>query len=261
MSVFCQRFAAKLAVILHKLAVILHVVVFVLLLLSVLLLLLCYFIFLTLSFHSRSHNSFRREKFLTCLAQVYLSATHKQVGGGWRCFVVGKKYHCRQARACMHTASAKLLPNQKSETHYDDEIHEVSFPSHATNSEPWHMPLLCSKHAKAKIAQIQSTLETRTPVHTATTAMATTAVAGIFAPTSLPNQRPLCFVLNGPTNAGKTTQCKILCASTGLIHLSTGDIFRKAMAEQTELGEQVKVYIDRGDMVPDSLVISHIISR
>ena len=74
-------------------------------------------------------------------------------------------------------------------------------------------------------------------------------------------QQPLCFILNGAPNAGKTTQCKILCSNTGLVHLSTGDIFRKAMAEKTELGEQVKVYIERGDMVPDSLVIAHIVSR
>ena len=74
-------------------------------------------------------------------------------------------------------------------------------------------------------------------------------------------QKPLCFIVNGAPNSGKTTQCKILSANTGLVHLSTGDIFRKAMEEKTELGEQVKVYINRGDMVPDSLVIAHIASR
>ena len=74
-------------------------------------------------------------------------------------------------------------------------------------------------------------------------------------------EKPLCFVMNGAPNSGKTTQCKILASNTGLVHLSTGDIFRKAMEEKTELGEQVRTFIDRGDLVPDSLVIAHIASR
>jgi adenylate kinase len=63
-------------------------------------------------------------------------------------------------------------------------------------------------------------------------------------------------VLFGPPGAGKGTQSEILLQRYGLIHLSTGDIFRANIKGQTELGQQAKAFMDKGELVPDSLTIS-----
>lgn len=63
-------------------------------------------------------------------------------------------------------------------------------------------------------------------------------------------------VLFGPPGAGKGTQSEILLERYGLVHLSTGDIFRANIKGQTELGQQAKAFMDKGELVPDSLTIS-----
>jgi adenylate kinase len=68
----------------------------------------------------------------------------------------------------------------------------------------------------------------------------------------MPSRR---IVLFGPPGAGKGTQAKLLAERTGLVHLSTGDILRDEVAHRTELGRRAKGYMDRGELVPDGLVI------
>jgi adenylate kinase len=63
-------------------------------------------------------------------------------------------------------------------------------------------------------------------------------------------------VLFGPPGAGKGTQSEILLQRYGLVHLSTGDIFRANIKGETELGQQAKAFMDKGELVPDSLTIS-----
>ena len=63
-------------------------------------------------------------------------------------------------------------------------------------------------------------------------------------------------VLLGAPGAGKGTQAKILSAELEVPHISTGDILREAVAEGTELGQEAKDYMDRGELVPDELVIA-----
>jgi len=63
-------------------------------------------------------------------------------------------------------------------------------------------------------------------------------------------------VLFGPPGAGKGTQSEILLQRYGLVHLSTGDIFRFNIKNATELGQQAKAFMDKGELVPDSLTIS-----
>lgn len=63
-------------------------------------------------------------------------------------------------------------------------------------------------------------------------------------------------VLFGPPGAGKGTQSEILLQRYGLIHLSTGDIFRANIKGETALGQQAKAFMDKGELVPDSLTIS-----
>jgi adenylate kinase len=62
-------------------------------------------------------------------------------------------------------------------------------------------------------------------------------------------------VLFGPPGAGKGTQSERLIDKYGLVHLSTGDIFRANIKGETELGMLAKSYMDKGELVPDAVTI------
>ena len=64
------------------------------------------------------------------------------------------------------------------------------------------------------------------------------------------------IVLFGPPGAGKGTQSEFLVERYNLVHLSTGDLFRFNIKNETELGLLAKSYIDKGQLVPDSVTIS-----
>jgi adenylate kinase len=68
-------------------------------------------------------------------------------------------------------------------------------------------------------------------------------------------------ILMGPQGAGKGTQALRVAPRLGLVHLSTGDLFRAAIAAGTPLGREVKGYLDRGDLVPDSVTIKMVDNR
>src|SRR4051812_14979499 len=65
----------------------------------------------------------------------------------------------------------------------------------------------------------------------------------------------------GPPGSGKGTQSQLLHEHHGLVHLSTGDMFRNAIAKQTEVGMKAKAFMDRGEYVPDAVVIDLILHR
>ena len=69
------------------------------------------------------------------------------------------------------------------------------------------------------------------------------------------------IILLGPPGAGKGTQAKYLTSTFGLKQLSTGDMLRAAMEEGSDLGKQVQLIVDAGDLVPDSIMIEMITSR
>ena len=69
------------------------------------------------------------------------------------------------------------------------------------------------------------------------------------------------LVLLGPPGAGKGTQAGRIVAEYGLPHVSTGDILRGAVKNQTPMGLEAKRYMDAGDLVPDSVVIGIIKDR
>jgi adenylate kinase len=68
-------------------------------------------------------------------------------------------------------------------------------------------------------------------------------------------------ILLGPPGAGKGTQAKTLSERTSLVHVASGDLFRAALREGTELGMLAKSYMDRGELVPNEVVIRMILER
>jgi adenylate kinase len=69
------------------------------------------------------------------------------------------------------------------------------------------------------------------------------------------------IVLFGPPGAGKGTQAEFLIESYGLNHLSTGDLLRSEMSAGTKLGLEAKSFMDKGELVPDEIVIGMIKSK
>ena len=64
------------------------------------------------------------------------------------------------------------------------------------------------------------------------------------------------IVLFGPPGAGKGTQSEFLVNHYGLVHLSTGDVFRYNIKNGTELGNLAQSFMDQGKLVPDEVTIS-----
>lgn len=62
-------------------------------------------------------------------------------------------------------------------------------------------------------------------------------------------------LLIGAPGAGKGTQAAHIARHFGLTHISSGDLLRRHVREQTTIGRQVKEYIDRGDLVPDAIIM------
>jgi adenylate kinase len=69
------------------------------------------------------------------------------------------------------------------------------------------------------------------------------------------------IVLLGPPGAGKGTQAARVACRFDAPHVATGDIFRANVAEGTELGRAAQEYMDRGDLVPDDVVIAMVMER
>ena len=72
---------------------------------------------------------------------------------------------------------------------------------------------------------------------------------------------PTYIVLLGPPGVGKGTQARILSEETGLVHVSSGDLFRENLRNQTDLGKLAKSFMDKGELVPDDVTISMIKDR
>ncbi len=69
------------------------------------------------------------------------------------------------------------------------------------------------------------------------------------------------LIFLGPPGSGKGTQGQILATNLNVPHISTGDILRQAIADQTPLGEQAQSYMDKGELVPDFLILDLIQER
>ena len=69
------------------------------------------------------------------------------------------------------------------------------------------------------------------------------------------------LIMLGAPGAGKGTQAKMIAEKFGIPHISTGDIFRANIKNNTELGKKAKTYMDAGELVPDELVCDLVVDR
>ena len=69
------------------------------------------------------------------------------------------------------------------------------------------------------------------------------------------------LVLLGAPGAGKGTQAETVTKELGLAHVATGDLFRHALSQGTELGLQAKTYMEQGKLVPDDITINMVLER
>ena len=69
------------------------------------------------------------------------------------------------------------------------------------------------------------------------------------------------IILLGPPGAGKGTQAEIICKNFSIPHISTGDMLREAIANETTIGKQAKEIMDAGNLVPDNVIISLVKER
>ena len=69
------------------------------------------------------------------------------------------------------------------------------------------------------------------------------------------------IIMLGAPGAGKGTQAKMIAEKYGIPHVSTGDIFRANIKENTPLGQKAKEYMDKGLLVPDELVVDLVVDR
>lgn len=72
---------------------------------------------------------------------------------------------------------------------------------------------------------------------------------------------PLQVIISGAPASGKGTQCEFIKEKYGVVHLSTGDILRAAVAANNEIGKAAKEYMDSGQLVPDNIIIKMVKGR
>ncbi len=69
------------------------------------------------------------------------------------------------------------------------------------------------------------------------------------------------IIIMGPPGAGKGTQAEKMVNDFGLVHISTGDMFREAVKKGTEMGKKAKEFMDKGELVPDDVVVGIVKER
>jgi adenylate kinase len=69
------------------------------------------------------------------------------------------------------------------------------------------------------------------------------------------------IILIGAQGAGKGTQAQNLAQKLGVVHISSGDLLRTVSNSSTDIGKQVKVYLNRGELVPDDLIVALVLKR
>ncbi len=75
------------------------------------------------------------------------------------------------------------------------------------------------------------------------------------------NEKATYIVMLGPPGAGKGTQAKVIAEELGLVHVSSGDLFRENLSNETELGKLAASFMNKGELVPDDVTIAMVEER
>jgi len=75
------------------------------------------------------------------------------------------------------------------------------------------------------------------------------------------NEKATYIVMLGPPGAGKGTQAKVIAEKLGLVHVSSGDLYRENLSRETELGKLAQTYMTKGELVPDDVTIAMVKER
>jgi len=75
------------------------------------------------------------------------------------------------------------------------------------------------------------------------------------------NEKATYIVMLGPPGGGKGTQAKVIAEKLGLVHVSSGDLFRENLSRETELGKLAQTYMTKGELVPDDVTIAMVKER
>lgn len=75
------------------------------------------------------------------------------------------------------------------------------------------------------------------------------------------NEKATYIIMLGPPGAGKGTQAKVLAEKLGLVHVSSGDLFRENLSHETELGKLAQTFMNKGELVPDDVTIAMVKER
>lgn len=75
------------------------------------------------------------------------------------------------------------------------------------------------------------------------------------------NKKATYIVMLGPPGAGKGTQAKVIAEKLGLVHVSSGDLFRENLSRETELGKLAQTYMTKGELVSDDVTIAMVKER
>lgn len=76
-----------------------------------------------------------------------------------------------------------------------------------------------------------------------------------------PESNPRVIILLGPPGSGKGTQASKISEALRIPHISTGDLFRENLKKDTELGKRARVFMDKGQLVPDEIVLEMLFTR
>lgn len=75
------------------------------------------------------------------------------------------------------------------------------------------------------------------------------------------NKKADYIIMLGPPGAGKGTQAEVLAEKLGLVHVSSGDLFRENLSKETELGKLAQTFMSKGELVPDDVTIAMVKER
>jgi len=116
---------------------------------------------------------------------------------------------------------------------------------------------------KYKRQRNSSTTTTAAPVIAAVAAIPATPepIAPPVVVSTTTKSPPLKMIISGAPASGKGTQCEIIKDNFDVVHLSTGDMLRAAVAAQTDVGKLAKEYMDSGKLVPDDVIIGVVKDR